>query len=252
MRLVHACRFGLTHTLNVETELEQGGWPARIDGFGRAEVDFFFSPLHNIVKAELRRQYPHFYDEGRGREFHWPVGDEFLSSFPPVLTPGRYVCTSEFLLRECADKLIDNRFAELALRGINGITLITSNHALERLARVQAVHQIMLPNAGILRAHSESMLAQIDKVIGKTVRIEAAEHLHDKHPIAVYPGYHDFGGGACNAFTQTVTLCLDKYSDFVAASLSEYSGAADRLVAPRQQLQYWRPLNPAPSRYWRY
>lgn len=49
-----------------------------------------------------------------------------------MLNGNAYTCTSEFLLRDCVDKLVEDRFAQLKHAGFmgHGLALLTTHFAL--------------------------------------------------------------------------------------------------------------------------
>lgn len=248
LRLVHACRFGFPRTLAVEEGPRFGkdrpdGWPAYIDGMSTMEVTTFCSTMPGLCRSVFKHFLPLFYDEARGREFNWPVGDEFLHRRPGELDQHEYVCSAEFLLRDCADRYFDARMAELASAGWTGrgTTLVTTHLALERIAKVRSLHELVLPLAGQLGEPSRRMLAELDKLCREIVRMEVPERQPHGRRLVAYPCYYDGSDPAAAPLDPLIEACLERRAPFLAASYGEYSRATSRLDDRRTVLPYWTP-----------
>jgi hypothetical protein len=238
---LHGYRFGFLQTEFVENGC--GGWPAIINGMTTDDVTFYFSNFDSFRRNQIKQSLPWVYAEGCGREFHWPIGDEFRSPTAPLLKDEKYVCTSEFLLRDCADKLVDERIKDMAGAGFmnQGVTLLTTHLSLERIARVQCMHQIVLQGAGHTCRHSEAMLFQLGKLSANLVRVEFPSSSTRSYRFASYPCYYDFADRPCGSLACHIELCLDKRSDFIAASRWESIIVEPRLPKLRKALCYWAP-----------
>lgn len=184
------------------------------------------------------------YCEGRGREFLWPIGTEFRTEVAPKLNNRSYICTSEFLLRECYDNLIESQLTELAssVHLNQGVVLITSHLSVEQMAKVQRMTAIADRTPSNLPVEPNPFVVQLDNVFAVVVRMEVNEHFSPGPPVRQIVSYPTFGGAPIDAGDPrdgNIALSTERHADFIAASHIEFGHAPRRIAAPRRVLQYW-------------
>lgn len=240
LRMVHAYRFGSERTLSVEAETESGLNGGIADLFGKSIFDFFSANLNPRVRKGCVEHLTHFYGEARGREFLWPVCPEFVSWRRPLLPHRRYACGHTFLLRDCADGFIEKRFLELAKSGFlsDGTTLVTAHLELEQIVRVQCARRLALARSDQDVEYHASMLAQIDRLSNKVVRIESGIQSPANHNVVSYPCYSR--PVHARPSIPALELCIDHGLLYLSASNREHESVEVRLDQERI-IKYWVP-----------
>lgn len=240
IRLVHACRFGYPHTKAVEHDL--GGWPRCLRGLDSGDVNFYFSALQSFPLTLVREHFPSIYAEGLNREFLWPVADELVARRWGALEDSRYGCSAAFLLRDCANGLLEQRINELAAGGFlgKGTALVISHLALERLARVHIALELTMHDLNCQLADEKRLLTGLEKLRKYVVRIEIPQREGHGQRIVSYPCYYDLSEDQ-RTLDSSVELSLQRRIDYLAASYCEASRAEERLGRARNVRRYWVP-----------
>lgn len=235
IRRLHAERFGQEASAAVEAA---DGW-TDMPGLDHKHVAYFFSNLDEVHREIVRSTLPELYAEGRGRELD-PSALQNASVGTPTLSHSQYACTAKLLLLDCAARVERARFESLRLaRNGAGVSLVTTHHSLERLARVQFNHARTMADHVQDASTDKTMSAAIKFVMTKVVRLEIDMRHPPAAPLISRPAYVNLGDDFARSTTPTLQMCRDRKLPLISATGEEWQRAQDYGV--QQLLIYWLP-----------
>ena len=236
IRRLHAERFGQAFIADVDPA---DGW-THIPSLDYKHVVNFFSSLDEVHREVVRLQLPEFFAEGRGREVDTSALQNVFEG-APRLGHFQYACTSKLLLLDCAARAERARFRQLKNACVGAdVSLVTTHHALERLARVKYNHARTMADSMQDGSADKAMSDAIGFVMANVVRLEVDIPHAPASPVLSRAAYVNLRDDFARSTTATLQMCRDRRLPFISATGEESQRAEDYGI--QQLLTYWLPL----------